>query len=120
MIEARRKGATIVTIDPYRSPTAQRCDWHVQLRPGTDSALALGLMHVIWRDGLQDDEYLTRSTVGADMLRQRVMTEYTPAKVAAITQVDEATIARLAERLAREQPSFIRVNYGLQRHRGGG
>ncbi len=50
MIEARRAGATIATIDPYKSPTAQRSDWHIQPRPGTDAALALGLMHVIWRD----------------------------------------------------------------------
>ena len=60
MIEARKAGATIVTVDPYRSPTARRSDWHIQPRPGTDAALALGLMHVIWRDGLQDDDYLDR------------------------------------------------------------
>ena len=60
MVEARKAGATIVTIDPYRSPTAARSDWHIQPRPGTDAALALGLMHVIWRDGLQDDDYLER------------------------------------------------------------
>ena len=88
MIEARKAGATIVTIDPYKSPTAQRSDWHIQPRPGTDAALALGLMHVIWRDGLQDDDYLSRATVGADLLRQRVIDEYPPEKVAAITGVD--------------------------------
>ena len=73
MIEARKAGATIVTIDPYRSPTASRSDWHIQPRPGTDAALALGLMHVIWRDGLQDDDYLERATVGAELLRDRVV-----------------------------------------------
>ncbi|WP_254053332.1 molybdopterin-dependent oxidoreductase [Singulisphaera sp. GP187] len=78
MIQARRNGATIVTIDPYRSPTAERSDWHIQPRPGTDAALALGLMHVIWRDGLQDDDFLERGTVGADELRTRVLTEYPP------------------------------------------
>jgi len=120
MIEARRAGASIVTIDPYQSPTAQRSDWHIQPRPGTDAALALGLMHVIWRDQLQDDDYLGRATVGAELLRQRVTSEYPPEKVAAITGVDVATITALAHRLAREQPSLIRLNYGLQRHRGGG
>ena len=120
MIEARKAGATIVTVDPYESPTAQRSDWHIQPRPGTDAALALGLMHVIWRDGLQDDEYLNRATVGADLLRQRVATEYPPERVAAITGVDVATITTLAHRLAREQPSLIRLNYGMQRHGGGG
>ncbi len=95
MIEARKAGATIVTVDPYRSPTARRSDWHIQPRPGTDAALALGLMHVIWRDGLQDDEYLNKATVGAELLRQRVMDEYPPDKVAAITGVDVATITTL-------------------------
>jgi anaerobic selenocysteine-containing dehydrogenase len=120
MIEARRCGATIVTVDPYKSPTARRSDWHIQLRPGTDAALALGLMHIIWRDGLQDDDYLRRGTVGADLLRERVIDEYPPEKVAAITGVDVGTITTLAQRLAREQPSLIRLNYGMQRHFGGG
>ena len=120
MIEARKAGATIVTVDPYRSPTARRSDWFIQPRPGTDAALALGLMHVIWRDGLQDDEYLNKATVGADLLRQRVRDEYSPDRVAAITGVDSTTITTFAHRLAREQPSFIRLNYGMQRHHGGG
>jgi anaerobic selenocysteine-containing dehydrogenase len=120
MIEARRAGATIVTVDPYKSPTARRSDWHIQLRPGTDAALALGLMHIIWRDQLQDDDYLNRATVGAELLRERVMNEYPPEEVAAITGVDISTITTLAQRLAREQPSLIRLNYGMQRHFGGG
>jgi anaerobic selenocysteine-containing dehydrogenase len=120
MIEARKAGATIVTVDPYRSPTARRSDWLIQPRPGTDAALALGLMHVIWRDGLQDEEYLNKATVGAELLRQRVMHDYPPEKVAGITGVDVATITTFAHRLAREQPSLIRLNYGMQRHHGGG
>ncbi|MBX6316090.1 MAG: molybdopterin-dependent oxidoreductase, partial [Isosphaeraceae bacterium] len=86
----------------------------------TDAALALGLMHVIWRDGLQDEDYLERGTVGAPLLRERALTEYPPDRVAAITGLDEATIETLAHRYAREQPSLIRLNYGLQRHYGGG
>jgi anaerobic selenocysteine-containing dehydrogenase len=120
MIEARKAGATIVTIDPYRSPTASRSDWHIQPRPGTDAALALGLLHVVWRDGLQDDEYLKRATIGADKLRDRVTREYAPEIVARITGVDIETIEKLAHRLSREQPSLIRLNYGMQRHGGGG
>jgi anaerobic selenocysteine-containing dehydrogenase len=120
MIEARQAGAAIVTIDPYRSATAERSDWHIQPRPGTDAALALGLMHVIWRDGLQDDDFLSRGAVGADLLKQRVRDVYDPSRVSAITGVDVETITRLAHRLAKEQPSFIRLNYGLQRHHGGG
>ena len=120
MIEARRRGATIVTIDPYRSPTAARSDWHIQPRPGTDAALALGVMHVLWREGLQDDDYLLRGTVGAGPLRRRVLEEYPPDRVTDITGVDVATLAAFARRYAREQPSLIRLNYGLQRHYGGG
>jgi anaerobic selenocysteine-containing dehydrogenase len=120
MTQARREGAAIVTIDPYKSPTAQRSDWHIQPRPGTDAALALGVMHVIWRDGLQDDAYLELATVGSALLRQRALDEYPPERVAAITGVDPATIEAFARRYAREQPSLIRLNYGLQRHYGGG
>jgi anaerobic selenocysteine-containing dehydrogenase len=120
MIAARKAGAIIATIDPFRSPTARRSDWHIQPRPGTDAALALGVLHVVWRDGLQDDDYLRRATIGADQLRDRVSREYTPETVAAITGVDVATIEKLAHRLAREQPSLIRLNWGMQRHHGGG
>jgi anaerobic selenocysteine-containing dehydrogenase len=120
MIEARKKGATIVTVDPYQSPTARRSDWHIQPRPGTDAALALGLMHVIWRDGLEDAEYLAKAAVGADLVRDRVLAQYPPETVAAITGVPVPTITTLAHRLAREQPSLIRLNYGMQRHKGGG
>ncbi len=121
MVEARKtSGATIVTVDPYRSPTASRSDWHIAVRPGTDAALALGLMHVIWRDGLQDEDYLSRATIGAGPLRQRALEEYASQRVASITGVDVATIETFARRLAREQPSLIRLNYGMQRHGGGG
>jgi anaerobic selenocysteine-containing dehydrogenase len=121
MVEARKtNGATIVTIDPYRSPTAERSDWHIQPRPGTDAALALGLMHILWRDGLQDDEYLANATVGAEPLRQRVLADYGPERVAGITGVTIAEIERLAHLYGRTYPSLIRLNYGLQRHRGGG
>jgi anaerobic selenocysteine-containing dehydrogenase len=121
MVEARKKnGATIVTIDPYRSPTASRSDWHLAPRPGTDAALALGLMHVIWREGLEDADYLARATVGAAALRDRVREEYPVEKVAAVTGLEPGEIETLARRLAREQPSLIRLNYGMQRHGGGG
>src|SRR5262249_27249899 len=105
MIQARRAGATIVTIDPYRSPTDARSDWHIAARPGTDAAFALGVMHVIWRDELQDDDYIARATVGAAELRARAMRDYPPGRVAAITGVDETTLVTFARRLAREQPS---------------
>ncbi len=81
----------------------------------------LGLMHVIWRDGLADDDYLARATLGAEPLRDRVLTDYPPERVAAITGVDvDDDRDRSRNALATEQPSLIRLNYGMQRHHGGG
>jgi anaerobic selenocysteine-containing dehydrogenase len=120
MHRARKAGAKIVTIDPFRCKTAERSDWWIPIRPGTDAALALGMMHVIWRDGLQDDDYLNRYCLGADQLRERACAEYPPDKVAAITGVPVADIERLALEYASHPPAFIRVNYGMQRHYGGG
>jgi anaerobic selenocysteine-containing dehydrogenase len=120
MHEARKQGAKIVTIDPYRCRTAQRSDWWLPIRPGTDAALALGMMHVIFRDDLQDDDYLHRYCLGADQLRERVLKEYGLDKVAAITDIAPADIEKLAHEYATTKPSLIRVNYGMQRHGGGG
>jgi anaerobic selenocysteine-containing dehydrogenase len=123
--EARKRGARIVTIDPYKSPTAAKSDWFIPIRPGTDAALALGVMHVIFREGWEDTDYLTNHCVGAAQLRDRVTREYPPAKVAQITGLSVAEIERFAREYARAGelfggPALIRVNYGLQRHGGGG
>jgi anaerobic selenocysteine-containing dehydrogenase len=120
MHQARKAGARIVTIDPYRSKTAARSDWWLPIRPGTDAALALGLMHITWRDGFQDDDYLARYCIGAEPLRERAMKEYPPEKVAAITGLSVADIERLAREYVTIKPACIRLNYGLQRHGGGG
>jgi anaerobic selenocysteine-containing dehydrogenase len=120
MHQARKAGAKIVTIDPYKSKTAARSDWWLPIRPGTDAALALGLMHVIWRDGLQDDDFLRQYCLGAEPLRQRALTEYPPEKVASITGLSVGDIERLAREYATIRPACIRLNYGLQRHYGGG
>ena len=121
MVEARKRlGAKIVTIDPYRSQTAARSDWHLAPRPGTDAALALGLMHVLFRDQLADEEYLAQHCLGTEELRARVLTEYSPERVARTTGLEASEIERLAHEYATTQPSAIRINYGLQRHAGGG
>jgi anaerobic selenocysteine-containing dehydrogenase len=120
MHQARKAGARIVAIDPYRSKTAAKSDWWLPIRPGTDAALALGMMHILWRDGLQDDDYLSRYCLGADQLRERALREYPPDKVASITGIAVADIERLAHDYGTIRPAFIRVNYGLQRHYGGG
>src|SRR5271154_915099 len=96
MHEARKAGARIVSIDPFRCKTAQRSDWWIPIRPGTDAALALAMMHVLWRDGLIDDDYMQRYCLGTDLLRQRVLDEYAPAKVSHITGLPEGDIERLA------------------------
>ena len=120
MVAARKRGARIITIDPYRSRTAARSDWHLAPRVGSDAALALGLMHVLFRDDLVDRDYLRQATIGWEALAERVRTEYTPDRVARWTGLTEAEIEQLAEEYGRTRPAAIRVNYGLQRHRGGG
>jgi anaerobic selenocysteine-containing dehydrogenase len=123
--EARKRGAKIVTIDPFRSATAEKSDWWLPIRPGTDAALALGVMHILFRDGLQDQEYLDRHCLGAEELKTRALTEYAPAKVAAITGLSIDAIEKFANEYGRSRelfsgPALIRLNYGLQRHGGGG
>jgi anaerobic selenocysteine-containing dehydrogenase len=117
--EARRRGAKLVTIDPYRSRTAEKSDQHIAPYPGTDGALALALMHVVFRDGLEDRDYLDRYTVGADALRERVR-EWTPARAAETTGVPAEVIEAFARQYASTQPTAIRLNYGLNRHAGAG
>ena len=119
ILEAQRNGARIIAIDPYRSLTAEKCDQHIALLPGTDGALALAMMHVIIKENLIDSDYVEKHTLGFELLRERVM-EYPPSKVAKITGLDEATITNLAREYATTKPSIIRLNYGMQRHAGGG
>lgn len=121
MIEARKKrGAKIVTIDPYRSPTAARSDLHLPIRPGTDAALALGMIGLIFRENLADEDYLVQATVGADLLRERATREYPPDRVAEITGLSVEAIVEFSRSYAKTHPSLIRLNYGMQRHGGGG
>jgi anaerobic selenocysteine-containing dehydrogenase len=117
--QAKRRGATLVAIDPYRSLTAEKCHVHVAPLPGTDSALALGLMHVLIRDDLLDHEYIERHTLGFEELRARAA-EYDPRRVAGICGITAQEIESLARLYGSTRPSLIRANYGMQRARGGG
>jgi anaerobic selenocysteine-containing dehydrogenase len=117
--QAKRLGARLIAIDPYRSLTAEKCHTHIALLPGTDAALALGLMHVLIRDDLIDHDYVSRHTLGFDELCERV-NQYEPERVAAICGIDPAEIESLAHLYATTRPALIRANYGLQRVRGGG
>src|SRR5687767_6779744 len=119
VLQAREKGARVICIDPIRTRTAAQCDEWLGIRPGTDAALALGMMHVLFERGMEDRDYLARHTLGEDQLRARVK-EYPPARAAQITGLPETKIVELAEAYGRAQAAFIRVNYGLQRHAGGG
>ena len=117
--EAKRQGARLVAIDPYRSATAEKCHEHIAPMPGTDAALAYGLMHVLIRDGLVDRDYVDRYTLGYDALAARAAA-WTLKRAAATCRVPVAQIERLAHDLGTIRPSAIRVNYGMQRHAGGG
>jgi anaerobic selenocysteine-containing dehydrogenase len=119
VLAARERGARIVAIDPIRTRTAAQCDEWLGLRPGTDAALALGMMHVMLERGLEDRAFIAAHTLGFDQLRERVR-EYPASRVSTITGLSEETIVSLGERYARSRAAFIRVNYGLQRHAGGG
>ncbi len=115
---AQEAGARVVAIDPLRTRTAQSADWHVRPLPGTDAALALGLMHVIVREGLHDADYVERHTVGFDRLCER-LEEYPPERVAAITRVPAEEVVELARAYATTRPAAIRRLIGMEHHAHG-
>ena len=116
---AQRNGATVVVIDPRRTRTARSADLHLQPMPSTDGALALGLLHIIFRDGLHDADWLDANTVGWRGLMDRV-SSYTPESTAAITGIDADVIKKLAHDLASSPPAMVKFSDGLQRHGNGG
>ena len=121
--EAKRRGARLVAIDPYRSLTAEKCHQHIALLPGTDAALALGMMHVLIAEDLVDHDYVAKYTLGYEELKQRAL-EWTPERTAetcGITAGEVVELARLYGQTAKSgEGAAIRMNYGLQRVRGGG
>ncbi len=114
IVEARRNGAQLVVIDPVRTRTAALADKHFAIHPGSDLALALGLMHVIIGEGLHDADYVARYTNGFDELRERVK-KYTPERVAAWTGIAAEDVVWLARSYAATRPAAIRANYGVAR-----
>lgn len=119
ILEARKAGARVISIDPYRNRTAAAADEHIPIRPGTDGALALGWMHVIIKENLHDTDYISKYTLGFEQLAERVKA-YTPERVSEITGIPAEKIISLARAIATEHPVALRINYGLQRHHGGG
>ena len=118
IVEARRKGARFYTIDPHRNRTGQLADKHFFIHPGSDTALALGMMHVIIGENLCDRDYVASHTLGFDELRERVR-EYPPEIAASLTGIPKDDILQLAREYATVRPSVIRLNYGLQRSERG-
>ena len=117
--EAKRNGARLIAIDPYRSLTAEKCHQHIALKPGTDGALALGMMNVLITEDWLDHAYIAEHTLGFEQLKARAL-DYPPARVAQICGIDAQTIVDLARLYGRTRKAAIRMNYGLQRVRGGG
>ena len=117
--EAKRRGAKVIAIDPYRSLSAEKCTQHVALLPGTDGALALALMHVLISENLIDRDYIEKYTLGFEKLNERVR-QFTPQWAAKVCGLQVAEIVQLARDYGRIRPSAIRLNYGMQRHAGGG
>jgi anaerobic selenocysteine-containing dehydrogenase len=121
--EAKRRGARLIAIDPYRSLTAEKCHQHIALLPGTDAALALGIMHILIADDLLDHQYIERYTLGFEQLKDRVK-DWPPQRAAEVCGIPVEEIEQLAhaygETAKRGDAVAIRVNYGLQRVRGGG
>jgi anaerobic selenocysteine-containing dehydrogenase len=117
--EAKRHGAKLVCIDPRRSETADKCDVHLPIRPGTDAALALGLMHELIVNHWLDQDYIERHTLGWTALRERAL-QWSPEKAAEVCGIEAQQIRDLACDYGTLQPAAIRLNYGMQRARGGG
>jgi anaerobic selenocysteine-containing dehydrogenase len=117
--QAKRAGAKLVCIDPRRTETAEKCHEHVQLLPGTDAALALAMMHELIANDWLDHDYIARHTLGWEGLRERAM-RWTPERASAVCGVPAAQIRSLARDWGTTRPSAIRLNYGMQRVRGGG
>src|SRR5215831_18834912 len=117
--EARRSGAKLVVIDPYRTRTARVADWHIPINPSTDVALAMGIIHIILRDRLHDQDYIARNADGFDELQTR-LPKYTPKQVSEWTGIAAKDIENLAHEYATTRPAAIRLNYGIQRTQNGG
>jgi anaerobic selenocysteine-containing dehydrogenase len=117
--QAMKNGAKLVVIDPVRTRTAQQADWHIAIRPGTDAAMALGLIHVITTEGLIDRDYVDNYSIGYDELAERAAI-YTPDYVSGITGIAADDIRTLAREYATTPPAVIRIGVAVERHAGGG
>src|SRR6266851_6399973 len=118
--KVRKTGVPLVVIEPRRSRTAQRADWHLPIRIGTDAALALGMMHILVRDGLADRAYLAGNTLGFERVEREILPRFTPSYTAEITGLSVADIERFAAMYGNAKRSFIRLGEGMTRLAQGG
>ena len=116
---AKKRGAKVIVIDPMKTRTSNHADWHIRIRPGTDTALAMGMINVVIAEGLIDKDYIDNYTVGFDELAERAK-DYPPEKVARITGIPADDVRKLARDYATTQPSVIRIGVAVERHRNGG
>ncbi len=117
--QAKRAGAKLICIDPRRTETAEKCHQHIALLPGTDGALALGLMHELIVNDWLDHDYIERHTEGWPQLRERALA-WPPERAAAACGIEAEVVRSLARDYGTTKPAAIRLNYGMQRVRGGG
>ncbi|MGE7119506.1 molybdopterin oxidoreductase family protein [Peribacillus sp. NPDC046944] len=117
--QARKNGAKVVVIDVHKNQTGKWADWFIPILPGTDSALALGIMHILYAENMVDQPFLDAYTVGSDELREHVR-QYDPATVSTITGVPIEDLYTLARMYGQTKPSFVRIGNGLQHHDNGG
>lgn len=117
---ARRRGVPLVVVDPRRTRAADAADLYLPIRIGTDSALALGLMHILVRDGWVDRAYLASHALGFDLVEREVLPRFGPERVAEITSLAVADIERFAALYGAAERSFLRIGYGMSRSRHGG
>ncbi|HJQ57798.1 MAG TPA: molybdopterin-dependent oxidoreductase [Vineibacter sp.] len=116
----RKRGVPLVVIDPRRSRTARQADWHLPINIGTDAALALGIMHILVRDGLADRGYLAAHTLGFERVEREVLPRFAPARVAEITGLSAADVERLAAMYGRAKAPLLRLGEGMTRLAQGG
>jgi anaerobic selenocysteine-containing dehydrogenase len=118
--QRQKQGVKIIVIDPNRNRTAIGADWHIPIKIGTDAALAIGIVHILVRDGKCDDAYLAANTLGFDQWKSEVVANFPPARVAEITGLTVADVERLAAMYGATKKSFLRIGWGMTRLARGG
>ena len=118
--QRQRKGVKIIVIDPYRNRIALSADWHIPIKIGTDAALAIGIVHILVRDGKCDEDYIAANTLGFEQWKSEIVARFPPARVAEITGLTIEDVERLAAMYGATKKSFLRIGWGMTRLARGG